>query len=300
MADRPRRLAASAIVEALRRRRAGLGALALLGAVVLSLAGCGSTGSEGVYKVGQPYKIDGRWYYPEFDPNYDEVGIASWYGSDFHGHATANGETFDRHELTAAHPTLPLPSIVRVTNLANHRQVELRVNDRGPFVGDRLIDLSEEAARELGFERQGLARVRVQFVGLADASGEPPQPTRHYARRAPPPPPPTPPATLVADALPARMPALIATAEAATCGGRFIQIGAFAEPARAVRAAARVQGVTAMPVRAQTPVDDHLTRVRLGPIPDPGAAEATLDQLKQSGYPGAFIVPPEPSGAASC
>ncbi len=288
-------------MEALRRSRTRLTAFGLLGAVVLILAGCGSSGREGVYKVGQPYKIDGRWYYPEFDPNYDEVGIASWYGSDFHGHATANGETFDRHELTAAHPTLPLPSIVRVTNLANHRQVELRVNDRGPFVGDRLIDLSEEAARELGFERQGLARVRVQFVGLADASGAPPRPTRHYARRGPPAPPPSPPATLVADApAPSASGALIATAEAATCGGRFIQIGAFAEPERAMRAAARLQGVTAIPIRAQTPAEDHLTRIRLGPIQDPGAAEATLDQLKQGGYPGAFIVQPEPPGPATC
>ena len=286
-------------MAALRPSRARLAAFGLLGAIVLILAGCGSSGREGVYKVGQPYRIDGRWYYPEFDPNYDQVGIASWYGSDFHGHATANGETFDRHELTAAHPTLPLPSIVRVTNLANHREVELRVNDRGPFVGDRLIDLSQAAARELGFERQGLARVRVQFVGLADAKGEPPRPIVRYARRAPPPPPP--PATVVAQARPSVVAGgLIATAEAATCGGRFIQIGAFSEPERAMRAAARVQDVTAIPVRAQTPADDHLTRIRLGPIPDPGAAEAALDRLKQSGFPSAFIVEPEPPGPASC
>ena len=300
MADRRNRRSPSAVVAALRRSRARLAAFGLLGAVVLILAGCGSSGHEGVYKVGQPYKIDGRWYYPEFDPNYDEVGIASWYGSDFHGHATANGETFDRHELTAAHPTLPLPSIVRVTNLANHRQVDLRVNDRGPFVGERLIDLSQAAARKLGFERQGLARVRVQFVGLADASGEPPRPTTHYARRAPPRTAP-PPATLVAAAPPPSVAGgLIATAEAATCGGRFIQVGAFAEPELAMRTAARVHGVTAIPVRAQTPAEDHLTRVRLGPIPDPGTAEAALDRLKQSGYPSAFIVQPEPPGPASC
>ena len=142
-------------------------------------------GREASYKLGQPYQIAGRWYYPEFDPSYDKVGIASWYGREFHGHTTANGEVFDRHELTAAHPTLPLPSIVRVTNLANHRQLELRVNDRGPFVGDRLIDLSQEAARELGFERQGIARVRIQFVGLADAKGEPPRPSRRTRDRAP-------------------------------------------------------------------------------------------------------------------
>jgi rare lipoprotein A len=277
--------------------RQSSGRLRLLGAplmVVLCLAGCGSPGPQGVYKLGPPYQIAGRWYYPEFDPSYDRVGVASWYGPEFQGHTTANGEVFDRHELTAAHPTLPLPSIVRVTNLANHRQLELRVNDRGPFVGDRLIDLSQEAARELGFERQGTARVRIQFVGLGDARGEPPQPSRHEAPSPPPP-------SLVAEAsAPSLSDALIGSAQAATCGGHFIQIGAFAEPARAAQAAARLQGTTAIPVRTQAPAGDPLTRVRLGPIADHGAIEATLYQLKQGGYSGAFIVPPEVRGSVSC
>ena len=144
----------------------------------------------GVYKLGSPYQIQGRWYYPEYDPNYDRVGVASWYGEPFHGRRTANGEVFDRDMVTAAHPTLPLPSLVRVVNLQNRRELVVRVNDRGPFVDDRLIDLSQEAARQLGFEGQGLAPVRVQFVSLADAQGVPPQPTiRHVqaprrARRA--------------------------------------------------------------------------------------------------------------------
>jgi len=153
----------------------------------LLLASCGSTPPEsagsaigpgaGHYKLGNPYQIAGRWYYPSYDPGYAEVGVASWYGHPFHGRATANGELFDRDVLSAAHPTLPLPSIVRVTNLANQRQLEVRVNDRGPFVGDRVIDLSQAAARELGFEQNGLAEVRVEFVRLADAEGTPPQPT---------------------------------------------------------------------------------------------------------------------------
>jgi peptidoglycan lytic transglycosylase len=285
----------------MRQRPARLTLLGLVGVLVLGLAGCGSPGPEGAYKLGAPYQIAGRWYYPEFDPNYDKVGIASWYGREFHGHATANGETFDRHELTAAHPTLPLPSIVRVTNLANQRQLELRVNDRGPFVGERLIDLSQEAARELGFERQGIARVRIQFVGLADAKGEPPRPTRRYAQRVPRTPPPMPPGTLVAETSPPSLSgAVIGTAQAATCGGRFIQIGAFAEPERAVRAVTRLQGVTVMPVSVDRPSGDRLTRVRLGPITDSGAVEAALDQLKQSGYSGAFIVRPEAPDPARC
>ncbi len=288
-------------MAAVRQGAARLTLLGLLGALVLGLASCGSPAPEGVYKLGRPYQIAGRWYYPEFDPDYDQVGIASWYGRQFHGQSTANGEVFDRHELTAAHPTLPLPSIVRVTNLANQRQVELRVNDRGPFVGDRLIDLSQEAARELGFERQGIARVRVQFVGLADANGAPPQPTRHYARRAPQAPPSPPPSTVVAEATPPSLStALIASAEAATCGGRFIQIGAFAEPERAARAVTQLQGVTLMPVTADRASRGRLTRVRLGPIVDSGAVAATLDRLKQSGYSGAFVVGPEALGPASC
>jgi rare lipoprotein A len=289
-------------MAATRQGRATLRLLGLLATAVFGLASCSSSGPhEGVYKLGEPYKVAGRWYYPQYDPNYDKVGIASWYGREFHGQATANGETFDRYELTAAHPTLPLPSIVRVTNLANHRDVELRVNDRGPFVGNRLIDLSQEAARELGFEHQGLARVRVQFVSLADAKGEPPQPARHDEARRPAQTPPPPPTTLVADASPAGMSAvLIATAHAATCGGHFIQVGAFTEPARAARAAARLRDVTAIPVQAQAPGDDRLTRIRLGPIADSGTIEATLDELKQSGFSGAFIVPSEAWDAASC
>ncbi len=294
MADERSLRAASALERAVRLNSGRLRLLGPLLVIMLGLAGCGSPGPQGVYKLGQPYQIAGRWYYPEFDPSYDRVGVASWYGPEFHGHTTANGEVFDRHELTAAHPTLPLPSIVRVTNLDNHRQLELRVNDRGPFVGDRLIDLSQEAARELGFESQGTARVRIQFVGLADAQGEPPQPSRHDA----PSPPPT---SLVAEApAPSLSDALISSAQAATCSGHFIQIGAFAEPARAARAVARLQGTTAIPVRTQAPAGDPLIRVRLGPIADPGAVEATLYQLKQGGYSGAFIVPPDVPGSASC
>ena len=156
--------------------------LGLIIAVALALADCGSSPApEGVYKLGQPYQIAGRWYYPDFDPGYDRVGVASWYGAPFHGRATANGEVFDRERLTAAHPTLPLPSIVRVTNLANRRQLELRVNDRGPFVGDRLIDLSQGAARALGFERQGLVRVHVTFLGNGRLDEKPIRPGERRA-----------------------------------------------------------------------------------------------------------------------
>jgi len=115
-------------------------------------------------KVGTPYTVDGVTYYPRVDNNYDVVGNASWYGPDFHGKRTANGELYDMNSLTAAHTTLPMPSYVRVTNLTNGRSLVLRVNDRGPFVKSRVIDVSRRAAQLLGFAEQGIQRVRVQAV----------------------------------------------------------------------------------------------------------------------------------------
>jgi rare lipoprotein A len=126
----------------------------------------------GRYQVGQPYRIAGKWYEPRENPDYDEAGMASWYGSAFDGKLTANGEIFDRAELTAAHPTLPLPSYVRVSNLENSRSVVVRVNDRGPYAHNRLIDVSEQTAELLGFRRHGLTHVRVQFISQAPLEAE--------------------------------------------------------------------------------------------------------------------------------
>jgi rare lipoprotein A len=116
------------------------------------------------YRVGAPYEVNGVWYYPKVDYHYDRIGIASWYGPGYNGRLTANGEIFDMNGLSAAHPTLPLPSIVRVTDLQNGRSLDLRVNDRGPFVDGRIIDLSRRAAQLLGFETQGTAPVRVKIL----------------------------------------------------------------------------------------------------------------------------------------
>ncbi len=116
------------------------------------------------YKIGSPYQIEATWYYPAVDYGYDETGIASWYGPKFHGGRTANGEIFDMNALSAAHRTLPLPSVVRVTNLENGRSMVLRVNDRGPFSRGRIIDVSRRAAQLLGFHRNGTARVRVGIM----------------------------------------------------------------------------------------------------------------------------------------
>lgn len=125
----------------------------------------------GKYRVGNPYTVAGRVYIPEEDVNYSAVGIASWYGDDFHGRYTANGEIFDMNSISAAHKTLPLPSYVRVTNLANHRSIVVRVNDRGPYAADRVIDLSVKTAQLLGFYGHGLAKVKVEYVGRAPLAG---------------------------------------------------------------------------------------------------------------------------------
>jgi len=125
----------------------------------------------GTYRVGRPYTVAGRVYVPEEDVNYREEGLASWYGDDFHGRLTANGEVFDMASLSAAHPTLPMPCYARVTNLSNGKSLIVRVNDRGPYHGNRLMDVSSRAAELLEFKGNGVARVRVEYVGRAPLEG---------------------------------------------------------------------------------------------------------------------------------
>ncbi len=174
--------------------RIEIGPIARIGAVValsLGLAHCGQVSNKygvpasprlvgpgepvpkggGVYRVGKPYVVAGQTFTPQEDPNYTAQGPASWYGDDFHGRQTANGEVFDMHSLTAAHPTLPLPSYVRVTNLRNKRSLIVRVNDRGPYHAGRVIDVSVRAAKLLGFYDEGTAQVRVDYVGRAALEG---------------------------------------------------------------------------------------------------------------------------------
>src|SRR2546430_3452669 len=159
------------------RQNSRPGELALLVALGFILAGCSSSGPQSSehhsagyhrgqpsYKVGAAYQINGVWYRPRVDYDYDETGLASWYGEAFDGQATANGEVFNLNELSAAHKTLPLPSVVEVTNLRNGRSLRLRVNDRGPYVDARVIDVSRRAAQLLGFEMAGTTPVRVRIL----------------------------------------------------------------------------------------------------------------------------------------
>ncbi len=128
---------------------------------ITTLAACAPQKMPGM-KIGNPYVVEGKSYYPSYDANYDKTGEASWYGPGFHGKYTASGEVYDQHDYTAAHPTLPMPSLVRVTNLATGKSLIVRINDRGPFAANRIIDLSKDSARALGI--RGVARVRVQFL----------------------------------------------------------------------------------------------------------------------------------------
>ena len=125
----------------------------------------------GTYHVGDPYMVGGRTYVPQYDPHYKAVGLASWYGDDFHGRYTANGEIFDLNGISAAHPTMPLPSYARVTNLANGYSVIVRVNDRGPYHGGRVMDVSSRVADALDFKGAGTAHVKVEYIGRASLEG---------------------------------------------------------------------------------------------------------------------------------
>jgi rare lipoprotein A len=119
---------------------------------------------RGHYKVGNPYEIAGTMYFPEENTEYEEEGVASWYGNEFHSKATANGERYNQYAMTAAHRTLPLPSMVKVTNLENGEEIIVKVNDRGPFAKERIIDLSKKAAQKLGMIGKGTANVKVEYL----------------------------------------------------------------------------------------------------------------------------------------
>lgn len=188
-----------------------------------------SSVERGYYKIGEPYEVDGVIYTPAEDWNYDETGIASWYGPDFHGKRTANGELYDMNQVTGAHKTLPMPSLVRVTNLENGRQIVVRVNDRGPFSRGRVIDLSRRAAQLLGFERVGTAKVRVQIMAhesqaLAQAAkqGELAVDIAGIDPDQPPPPPPSTPA-YTRTPTPAPPPALTPAAPVAVAAVQPVQ-----------------------------------------------------------------------------
>ncbi len=249
------------------------------------LVGCGggaprpASGEGGHYKLGRAYEINGRWYEPVYEPDYSARGVASWYGEPFHGRKTANGERFDKTRLSAAHTTLPLPSLVEVTNLANGRSLVLRVNDRGPFVGDRLIDLSEAAAEELDFKQDGLAEVEVRFVRLADAAGEPPEPTTAPTRVA-----------RVEDGGARDRPVTGGAPAPPTCELWYVQAGAFRDRESARDVAAVVERLFDGPIGGHSVRQGGLTRIRVGPFGGHDAARRALATVARQGYGDAFLL----------
>lgn len=299
--------------------------IAAVTALAALSAGC-ATGPEdnnvtvppnaGVYKVGAPYQIGETWYYPAEQPDYDETGVASWYGPTFYGHATANGERFDANALTAAHRTLPMPVNVRVTNLDNGKSLIVRVNDRGPFAKGRIIDLSERAATLLGYRNQGTARVRVTFVSRADLpnGSQPPSeispeiasavqaaPTNRVTSSDLEPVPgtqvapptssadlPSPPIR-TADAAVATQPTgIVTTVPVPAATHLYVQAGAFSSYANAVRLQTRLGA--GLQIFATTQNGQKLYRLRLGPFDEVGDADRALARLSSLGSNDARIV----------
>ena len=265
------------------------------------------------YKIGNPYEIFGIWYYPERDLNYDETGIASWYGAADAGKPTANGEIFDHQLISAAHKTLPLPSVVRITNLENGRSIAVRVNDRGPFVAGRIIDLSEEGARVLGFRDQGIARVRVQLLAEESLRLEREAKNGNFPMLS----------ELEQPELPktqaAKVPESVLTLDnGQTLGGGsdalsaieiinnsrsanllestatpteiWIQVGAFRNKSNAETVLLRVLDITKGEISSFDNGIDILHRVRLGPISSVEDADNVLLSVINRGYQGSKII----------
>ena len=237
---------------------------------------------QGTYKVGDPYQIEGVWYYPAEDPDYGETGIASWYGKPFHGRRTANGAIYDMNALTAAHRTLPMPFRVRVTNLDNGRSLVLTVNDRGPYARGRIIDVSRRAAQLLGFQKKGTALVRVEAV-----AGQ--------GRRQP----------LIAEVEDPEAPSLpasptgsverqalteVASVDLVEGPSTFIQAGAFSSPDNAQRLSDALAPFGEVRTTMVTVDGTAVYRVRLGPVATPEGAEALLERIIGAGHLDAHLV----------
>ena len=265
-------------------------------------------GAGGRYKLGAPYEVGGVWYAPKEEPSYDQEGMATWYGSGYHLKTTANGEVFDQYALSAAHTTLPLPSIVEVTNLENGRTAQVRVNDRGPFSGGAIIDVSQATARQLGFEQQGRARVRVRYVGPAPL-GAPDASLRYTVYTPSPTPavqPPAAPAPYVGIAPAASVasqpltpisvpapPAAMPPAMPGAAGVYRVQAGAFADPANAQRVIAQLGGAVNASIEPVQRADGMtLYRVMVQGTADEGEAWALRDRVAAYGLPEARVVRP--------
>ena len=217
-----------------------------------------------------PYTVNGRSYrVMQTEVGFQQTGLASWYGEKFHGHQTSNGEVFDMYQVSAAHTGLPIPSFVRVTNLENQRSIVVRVNDRGPFHNDRVIDLSYAAAYKLGFANQGTALVHIEAI--------------------------VPSQNVILAANTASNPATTVTASAtAAAGDRYLQAGAFSDLRAAQRLSDRLRDLTSRPVFIRSiqaaDTSQQLHRVRVGPISDPSEIERISDLMQSANLGQPYVV----------
>jgi rare lipoprotein A len=254
------------------------------------------------------YDVFGKRYYVlSSSVGYWERGVASWYGPGFHKVRTSTGELYDMYGMTAAHRTLPLPAYVRVTNLQNGRSVVVRVNDRGPFVGNRIIDLSYTAAAKLDMLRNGTAMVEIRTIestvpppvitasALATAPTAPTLPGGSSAVGAAMPPPAAPltivPAAEAASATPVSAAAQAGSSAAPTVPALFVQAGAFADPANAERLAERLRGgnLGKVFVRDDQIAGRRMYRVRIGPVPDVAEFDRVVAALERAGISDAHL-----------
>ena len=243
----------------------------------------------------RPYKVLGKHYTPMNNgKGYEEVGYASWYGQKFHGHLTSNGETYNMFAMSAAHKTLPLPSYVRVTNLENNKQAIVRVNDRGPFHDNRIIDLSYAAAVKLGYHSKGTAKVKLEVIHFDEQNnvtvGNNPTvtydeylgiavaPPSEVASTSPKPPLDSPTADKTAT-----KPSSNTVANAV-----YIQVAALSNAEKAKSISNVLSALYQIP--AHLPVADNIYKLQLGPIHDEAVVAEVLEQLKQNGYPNAYAI----------
>lgn len=240
----------------------------------------------GVYKVGTPYKVLGSWYYPKEDYNYSEVGIASWYGEDFHALTTANGEKYDMNTLTAAHKTLPLPSIVKVTNLENGRSLVLRINDRGPYAKNRIIDVSKRAAQLLGFQTKGTAKVRVEIMAkeskelkAALLGEEYNEDTSNVAT-----------ASSEGSRDPLKLVGYEGTVKSYPKGSWFVQAGAYSKQSSAQEVSRKLEEIGDSNIYYVDVNGQKFYRVRIGPFSQQADAKTSLDKVINLGIYDAKVV----------
>lgn len=247
----------------------------------------------GIYKVGKKYTVLGQTYTPEEDYDYSETGMASWYGDDFHNKRTANGETYNKNAITAAHRTLPLPSIVRVTNLENGRSIIARVNDRGPYVKNRIIDVSQKGAEMLGYKNQGIAKVKVEVLAeeskaIKEAMLSRTNTSQIYANAM---------AydgdiAVEADIKPvvAKEPRYVAASDPQEKGVFFVQVGAFHDYNRAQEMAESMKRFGNVTIYEAYLSQDGVYRVRLGAYQTRGEALKILDRVIDYGHSDVTIV----------